>query len=107
MNNRNNATEPRPPFHAGHRGVLEYDGAMAGENRRVAAASVAHAQGLADNLMKQGFAIETRATDHWVLRKKRLLGDHVVTIAISRPTMLPSPPPTPPQQPGTWAPPRT
>jgi hypothetical protein len=76
---------------------------MAGENRRVAAQTAAHAQGLTDNLQKQGFVVETQAAHEWILRKRRRRGDHVVTIAITQPSMLQ--PTSPPPPPTDWAPP--
>lgn len=83
----------------------DYDSAMAGENRRVAAQSAAHAQGLADNLSKQGFIVESQAAHAWLLRKKRRRGDHVVTIAIEQPSILQPAPTTSTRSPGDWAPP--
>ena len=73
---------------------------MAEEHRRVAAESAAHAQGLTDNLVKQGFALESRTAHQWVLRKRRRRGDQTVVIMITQPSMIP---PTSP--PTTWAPP--
>jgi len=83
---------------------------MAGENRRVAAQSAAHAQGLADNLIKQGFLVESQTSAQWILRKARRRGDHVVTIMLTRPSMLqdpapPAPPPSGPPASTQWGPP--
>ena len=84
-----------------------YDRDMAGEHRRVAAQTAAHAQGLTDNLQKQGFFVETQATHEWVLRKRRRRGDHVVTIVIAQPSMVQPSAPVPPaaSPPTSWAPP--
>jgi hypothetical protein len=84
---------------------IAYADLMAGEHRRVAAQSAAHAQGLADNLSQQGFVVESQATHEWVLRKKRRRGDHVVTIAITQPAMVQPAAPPPEQSPGNCAPP--
>jgi hypothetical protein len=80
-----------------HTNRQAYSDQMATENRKVAAETAAHAQGLTDNLTKQGFALETQSTGEWVLRKKRHRGDRVVTIVISQPSMIQQPSPvTPP-----------
>lgn len=72
---------------------------MADEHRRVAAGSVAHARALAENMAGRGFVIEHQAGDEWVLRKRRMRGDEVVTISIAAPAPAAPPPP------GDWAPP--
>ncbi|MDA3032085.1 MAG: hypothetical protein O3B90_07115 [Actinomycetota bacterium] len=84
---------------------------MVGENRRVAADSSAHAQGLTDNLTKQGFALESQSAGEWTLRKERRRGDHVVTIAISQPSVIQQPNLVTPPTSGSsasanWAPPK-
>lgn len=81
---------------------------MAEQERRVAAQSAAHAQGLADNLARQGYQVESRANDRWILRKRRRRGDQLVTIVIQQPSMLQptTPPPPPPSGTGgMWPPP--
>jgi hypothetical protein len=78
---------------------------MAGENRKVAAESTAHAQGLTDNLTRQGFTVESQTAAAWVLRKSRRRGDHVVTIVITQPSMLRQSDPAALPATNGWAPP--
>ena len=47
-----------------------------------------HARGAADSLVRQGFSVEAQQATWIVMRKKRRLGDEIVTIMITEPTPL-------------------
>lgn len=88
---------------------------MAAEHRRVVAQSNDHATALADNLVKQGFVMESQTANEWFMRKARKrLGDITASIYIGARSSMPAtppgglvPPPAPPRPSGppNWGPP--